>query len=67
MNNQRMDRGALRNNGLSIRTKIHTAAFLLLTSTSAAYSQVQESAPAGDPIEDTWRYLVELFRMILGL
>ncbi|MDQ7014691.1 MAG: hypothetical protein Q9O74_12480 [Planctomycetota bacterium] len=43
-----------------------TAAFALLATASVAMAQVEEMAPAGDPIEETWRYLVELFRMILG-
>ena len=44
-----------------------TAAFALLATASVAIAQVEEQAPIGDPIEETWRYLVELFRMILGI
>ncbi len=43
------------------------AGFALLATASVAMAQVEEQTPAGDPIEETWRYLVELFRMILGL
>lgn len=43
------------------------AAMVLLANASVAFGQSIEEAPAGDPIEETWRYLVELFRMLLGL
>ncbi len=45
---------------------LRTAGFALLATASVAMAQVEEQAPAGDPLEETWRYLVELFRMILG-
>ena len=48
-------------------SRLALAAGLLLANASVAFGQAIEEAPAGDPIEETWRYLVELFRMILGL
>jgi len=43
------------------------AAMVMLANASVVFGQSIEEAPAGDPIEETWRYLVELFRMVLGL
>ena len=43
------------------------AAMVMLANASVVLGQSIEEAPAGDPIEETWRYLVELFRMVLGL
>jgi len=40
---------------------------VMLANASVVFGQSIEEAPAGDPIEETWRYLVELFRMVLGL
>lgn len=53
--------------GPLIASRLGAAAFALLTTASVAMAQVEEMAPAGDPIDETWRYLVELFRMILGI
>lgn len=41
------------------------AGMVLLVNASVAFGKTIEQA--GDPIEDTWEYLVELFRMMLGL
>lgn len=48
-------------------TGFRAAALVLLASTSVSLAQVGDPGTGGDPIEETWRYLMDLFRMILGL
>lgn len=43
---------------------------LLLTSLAAANSfgqTIGETQAQGGPIDDTWQYLLEMFRMLLGM
>ena len=37
----------------------------LVASASAAFAQAEKRGPA--PLEETWQYLMDLFRMILGI
>ena len=40
---------------------------VLLANASLAVADPGGVGTGGDPIDETWRYLVELFRMLLGL
>lgn len=43
------------------------AAFVLLANASLAFGRPAGPVGAGDPLDETWQYLLDLFRMILGL
>ena len=52
----------------SLGTKIGWAClFTTLTAASAVAQVVGDPNTDPSPIEDTWRYLLEMFRLLLGL
>ncbi|MBK7403864.1 MAG: hypothetical protein IPJ41_04315 [Phycisphaerales bacterium] len=53
---------------MSARTRGTSAAVLLLclTATTALGKALSEGHAHG-PVDDTWQYLVDLFRMLLGM
>lgn len=48
-------------------TSLRAGAMVLLANASLAVADPGGVVTGGDPIDETWRYLVELFRMLLGL
>lgn len=47
--------------------RLGAAAFVLLANATVAVAQSTNTPAGGDPLEETWRYLMDLFRMIIGL
>lgn len=43
------------------------AVLAVVTAASSALAQAEKPAPGPSPLEDTWNYLIELFRMVLGI
>jgi len=51
----------------SYRRSSAWAAGVVMVASVAAWGQSEKHVPDTGPLEETWRYLVELFRMVVGL
>ncbi|MCC7390649.1 MAG: hypothetical protein IT431_18020 [Phycisphaerales bacterium] len=59
--------GAGRRVGGGGLARLGAGALVVLATASVALADPGGVVTGGDPIDETWRYLVELFRMLLGL
>lgn len=64
LKNQDVNGGAA-GRGASQRAQLWAALSVFLMSTGVALGQPEK--PESGPLEDTWQYLLELFRMMLGI
>jgi hypothetical protein len=52
---------------LAPRTPAWTMIFVVAAAATTALGQTAKPVPDSGPLEDTWRYLIDLFRMLVGL
>lgn len=57
----------MRDRGRSWSLRARVGLAYVVTTMGAAAAMAQPPGEPGGPIEETWRYLVDMFRMLLGL